>query len=99
MTNTHALWLAAALVGVIAVAGLALAVLRPRPGRPTLGVRTAWLVAAATIVTTLIFIAVRVIDLIPNATVVDVGALEVAGGLTGVFLALGLKPSPNNGVS
>jgi len=99
MNNTQVIWLAVTLVSVVVVVLLALAVLRRQRVRPTPVVRTAWLVAATTSGTMLIFIAAKVSDLIPNATAVDVGALAVTGILTGVFLAFGLKPSPSNGVN
>ncbi len=73
----------------------ALRTIRRPPVRPTLAVRTAWLVGATTSGTMLIFIATKVGDLIPNATAVDAGALAVTGVLTGAFLTLGLTPARN----
>ena len=60
-------------------------------------VKLVWLVAAGTSASTAIFIA-AIMDHIPGATVVDVGALLITGVLAGLFLSLGLKssrPSPN----
>ncbi len=38
----------------------------------------------------LVFIAAKVLELIPGATVIDVGAIAVTGILTGLFLGFGL---------
>jgi hypothetical protein len=99
MNNAQAIWLAAALVGVVAVAVLACAVIGRQSARPTPAVRAAWLVAATTSGTMLVLVGAKVGDLIPHATAIDVAALAVTGILTGAFLALGLKPSARNGLN
>jgi len=99
MNIPQLIWLAAALAGVLVVVPLALLVVRRQPARPAPAVRIAWLVAATTSGMMLISIGAKVADLIPNATVVDAGALAVTGILTGLFLALAVKPSPGNGAN
>ena len=99
MNGTQRLWLATALVCFVVVVLLALTTVQRQPVRPTRAVRTAWLVGAMTSGTMLILIAAKVGDVIPNATVVDVGALAITGVLTGAFLALGLTPEPSDEVN
>ena len=95
MNGLQGIWLAAALLSAVLVA---LAVRHPRAG-PAQSERAAWLVGATTSGLVVIWIAAKVTHVLPHATAVDVGALAVAGILTGVFLTLGLKPGRSNGAS
>ncbi len=52
--------------------------------------KTTWLFAASTSAVTLVFIAAKVLDVIPGATFIDVAALAITGILTGLFLGLSL---------
>ncbi len=99
MEFNQAIWLAGTLIGVVAIAGLSFVMLRREPARSTPGRRGLWLLAATTSGTLLTFISATVTGLLPNATAIDVGALALTGILTGVFLALGLRPSSDHGVS
>lgn len=93
------LWTIMALVGLTAVIVRMMATLgRDGAKRSTLATKTAWLVAATTSGTMLVFIAAKVSDILPNAIAVDVGALAVAGVLTGLFLAFALMP-PRTGAA
>lgn len=49
-----------------------------------------WFLAAWTSAMTLVSIAATVVQQLPDATVIDVGAVAVTGILTGLFLGLGL---------
>ena len=54
-------------------------------------VRSAWLTAAATSGTVLLFVGAKVLDIVPRVTAMDVGAVAVTGVLTGLFLGFGLR--------
>ena len=86
-------WLIAVTIGAAVLVALAYTLRRRRPTRSTPAVKAAWLVGAATSGTLLVSIAAKVIEILPNATVVDVGALAITGVLTGLFLAFGLMPT------
>jgi hypothetical protein len=92
MNWMQSLWVAVAFISLVAILLLAFQ-LRRRTKRSTPAVKTAWLVAATASATMLVFIAAQVIAVIPNATVIDVGALAITGVLTGLFLAFALMPT------
>ena len=93
MSISQGLWLFIAFAVVIAVVLVMLMARRGQEARPNLAIRTAWLVSATISGAMCIFVAAKVGELVPNATIVDVGAVALLGILTGVFLALGLKRS------
>ena len=83
----------AAITAVFVFLGTMLSHDRYRRNRGSQTARTVWLVAAMTTGTMLVFIGATVVDLIPEATVIDVAALALTGILTGFFLALALWPT------
>lgn len=98
MDPSQILWLALALAAVLVVLLLMALTLR-KPRKNTYPyTRSAWFVAAMISGMTLVSIALKVSDRIPNVTFVDVGAVVITGILTLVFLTLGLLPSPQNRV-
>jgi hypothetical protein len=90
------LWVGVALMSLVAVVRLMLKVVPGREKPSTPATKIAWLVAATTSGTMLVLIAAKVSDLLPNATIVDVGALAITGVLTGMFLAFGLTAADTN---
>jgi len=90
MNGIESLWMVAALASLAAVMLPVITILRRGQKRSTRATQAAWLVAATTSGTMLVFIGAQVVDILPNATAIDVGALAVTGVLTGMFLAFAL---------
>lgn len=89
MNANTAIWLGAALL----IAGLAVFLaVRLQPARRN-ALRSGqgwWFLAAGTSAMTLLSIAATVVQRLPDATVIDIGAVAVTGILTGLFLGFGL---------
>ena len=92
MNANTAIWLGVTFVSAILLALFAAKVHSGRRSRTETN-RGAWLAAAGSSATMLVFIGAKVIDLIPGgATAIDVCALAITGVLTGLFLAFSLAP-------
>jgi len=66
------------------------AIVRHHARPPLAAGKAAWFTAASTSAAVLGLVAARVGGLLPNPTVVDVGALATVGVLTGLFLGFAL---------
>lgn len=93
MNWTQTLWMIMAVTMAFAVTSLVFMVRRRQGNRSNATIKTVWFIAATTSGTMLVSIAAKVIDVLPNATVIDVGALAITGILTGLFLAFALTPT------
>jgi len=92
MNWTSSSWILIALISFVVLTLMVFKILCRRQKRSAPGRREEWFAAAATSAAMLVFIAVKVIDLIPNTTAVNVGALSI----TGLFLGLGLVSAHTN---
>lgn len=85
-------WILAATIMAAPVILLILQIARQRRSRASQTAKTAWLVAATTSGTMLMFIGATINELVPIATAIDIAALGATGIVTGFSLALGLAP-------
>ena len=95
MNIAFVFWIALTVFTLVIAVVLAIAIFRS-PQKPTTSTKAIWLAAASISGMVLFGIGTKVSELIPHATVVDVGALAITGVLTGIFLALGLQPLPKD---
>lgn len=98
MDPSQILWLVLGLAAGLVIATLALLTLRKPRQTPLPQTRSIWFVAAMISGMTLVSIAFKVSERIPDITLIDVGAVAVTGILTLVFVTLGLLPTPQKRV-